>query len=81
MESLEYIDEMLMLEGDTVAAVLVEPIVGSNGILVPPEEHLPRLKEIAHNHNALLICDEVMSGFGRTGSGSAATCSTSRLTS
>jgi len=67
MESLEYIDEMLMLEGDTVAAVLVEPIVGSNGILVPPEEYLPRLKEIAHDHGALLIADEVMSGFGRTG--------------
>ena len=67
MESLEYIDEMLMLEGDTVAAVLVEPVVGSNGILVPPKEYLPRLKEIAHDHGALLICDEVMSGFGRTG--------------
>lgn len=67
MESLEYIDEMLMLEGDTVAAVLVEPIVGSNGILVPPDEYLPRLREIAHEHNALLICDEVMAGFGRTG--------------
>ncbi|WP_115864671.1 aminotransferase family protein [Halorussus litoreus] len=67
MESLDYIDEMLELEGDTVAAVLVEPIVGSNGILVPPEEYLPRLKEIAHDHGALLICDEVMSGFGRTG--------------
>lgn len=67
MESLEYIDEMLMLEGDSVAAILVEPIVGSNGILVPPEEYLPRLKEIAHDHGALLICDEVMAGFGRTG--------------
>ncbi|MFC4989855.1 MULTISPECIES: aspartate aminotransferase family protein [Saliphagus] len=67
MESLEYIDEMLTLEGDTVAAVVVEPIVGSNGILVPPDEYLPRLKEIAHDHGALLICDEVMSGFGRTG--------------
>ncbi|MFC6904850.1 aspartate aminotransferase family protein [Halalkalicoccus tibetensis] len=67
MESLEYIDEMLMLEGDTVAAVLVEPIIGSNGVIVPPEEYLPRLKEIAHDHGALLICDEVMAGFGRTG--------------
>ncbi|PGF14003.1 aspartate aminotransferase family protein [Natrinema sp. CBA1119] len=67
MESLEYIDEMLELEGDTVAAVLVEPIVGSNGILVPPDEYLPELKRIAHDHGALLICDEVMSGFGRTG--------------
>lgn len=67
MESVEYIDEMLELEGDTVAAILVEPIVGSNGILVPPDEYLPRLKEVAHDHGALLIADEVMSGFGRTG--------------
>jgi len=67
MESLEYIDEMLHLEGETVAAVLVEPVVGSNGILVPPDEYLPRLKAIAHDHGALLVCDEVMSGFGRTG--------------
>ncbi len=67
MESVEYIDEMLALEGDTVAAILVEPIVGSNGILVPPEGYLSRLKEIAHDHGALLICDEVMAGFGRTG--------------
>jgi taurine--2-oxoglutarate transaminase len=66
-ESLEYIDEMLMLEGDTVAAILVEPIVGSNGILVPPDDYLPRLKQIAHDHDALLIADEVMSGFGRCG--------------
>jgi taurine--2-oxoglutarate transaminase len=67
MQSLEYIDEMLMLEGDTVAAVLVEPVVGSNGILVPPEGYLSRLKEIAHDHGALLIVDEVMAGFGRCG--------------
>lgn len=67
MESLDYIEEMLMLEGDTVAAILVEPIVGSNGILVPPQEYLPRMKAIADDHDVLLICDEVMSGFGRTG--------------
>jgi len=66
-QSLEYIDEMLTLEGDTVAGVLVEPLVGSNGVLTPPEDYLPRLKEIAHDHGALLICDEVMTGFGRTG--------------
>jgi taurine--2-oxoglutarate transaminase len=66
-ESLEYIDEMLALEGDTVAGVLVEPLVGSNGVLTPPDDYLPRLKEIAHDHGALLICDEVMTGFGRTG--------------
>jgi taurine--2-oxoglutarate transaminase len=66
-ESLEYIDEMLGLEGGTVAAVLVEPLVGSNGVLTPPDHYLPRLREIAHDHGALLICDEVMTGFGRTG--------------
>ena len=66
-ESLEYIDEQLMLEGGTVAAVLVEPLVGSNGVLTPPDDYLPRLQEIVHDHDALLICDEVMTGFGRTG--------------
>ena len=66
-ESLEYIDEMLELEGGTVAGVLVEPLVGSNGVLTPPDDYLPRLQEIAHDHGALLICDEVMTGFGRTG--------------
>ncbi len=66
-QSLDYIEEMLRLEGGSVAAVLVEPLVGSNGVLTPPEGYLPRLKEIAHDHGALLICDEVMTGFGRTG--------------
>lgn len=66
-QSLDYIDEMLELEGDTVAAVLVEPLVGSNGVLTPPDDYLRRLQEIAHDHGALLICDEVMTGFGRTG--------------
>jgi taurine--2-oxoglutarate transaminase len=66
-ESLAYIDEMLRLEGGTVAGVLVEPLVGSNGVLTPPDDYLPRLREIAHDHGALLICDEVMTGFGRTG--------------
>ena len=66
-ESLAYIDEMLRLEGGTVAAVLVEPLVGSNGVLTPPDDYLSRLQQIAHDHGALLICDEVMTGFGRTG--------------
>jgi taurine--2-oxoglutarate transaminase len=66
-ESLAYIDEQLMLEGGQVAAILVEPLVGSNGVLTPPDDYLPRLQEIAHDHGALLICDEVMTGFGRTG--------------
>lgn len=67
MESLEYVDEMLELEGDRVAAVIAEPVVGNHGVIVPPNDYLPRLQEIAHDHGALLILDEVMTGFGRTG--------------
>ena len=52
---------------NNVAAILVEPIVGTNGVLVPPDEYLPRLREIATKRDILLIVDEVMSGWGRTG--------------
>lgn len=62
-----YIDEMLQLEGDTVAAVFVEPVVGSNGIIVPPDGYMKRLRKICDKHEALLVSDEVMTGFGRTG--------------
>jgi taurine--2-oxoglutarate transaminase len=62
----EYIDHMIENEGD-VAAVIVEPVVGTNGVLVPPKEYFPRLREICDKHNVLLIADEVMSGWGRTG--------------
>lgn len=62
----DYIDYMLENEGN-VAAVLVEPVVGTNGVLVPPAEYLPRLREICDRHGVLLIFDEVMSGWGRTG--------------
>ena len=50
-----------------VAAVLVEPIQGEAGIVVPPAGYLRRLREITREHNALLICDEIQSGLGRTG--------------
>jgi taurine--2-oxoglutarate transaminase len=62
----EYIEHMIENESD-VAAVLVEPVVGTNGVLVPPREYLPRLRHICDAHNVLLIADEVMSGWGRTG--------------
>lgn len=62
----EYVDYMLQHEGD-VAAVIVEPVVGSNGVMVPPPEYLPRLREITREHGVLLIADEVMSGWLRTG--------------
>jgi len=64
----EYIDEIIMMEGEeSVARVVIEPIVGSNGILVPPDEYMPMLREICDERGVLLIDDEVMTGFGRTG--------------
>ena len=62
----EYIEHMIENESD-VAAVLVEPVVGTNGVLVPPKEYMPRLRQICDDHGVLLIDDEVMSGWGRTG--------------
>ncbi len=62
----DYFDYMIQREGN-VAAVIVEPIVGTNGVLVPPDEYLPKLREVTKKHGVLLIMDEVMSGFGRTG--------------
>jgi len=62
----EYIEHMIANESD-VAAVIVEPVVGTNGVLVPPDEYLPRLRQICDRHNVLLIADEVMSGWCRTG--------------
>lgn len=52
---------------ETVAAVIAEPISASNGIVVPPEGYWPRLREICDRHGVLLITDEVINGFGRTG--------------
>jgi taurine--2-oxoglutarate transaminase len=52
---------------ENVAAIIVEPIVGTNGVLVPPPEYLPRLAEHAKKRGVLLIADEVMTGWGRTG--------------
>lgn len=50
-----------------VAAVILEPVVGTNGVLVPPAEYLPRVRALTRKHNVLLIADEVMAGWGRTG--------------
>ncbi len=50
-----------------VVAILVEPIQGEGGIIVPPTGYLQRLREITKEHNALLVCDEIQSGLGRTG--------------
>jgi adenosylmethionine-8-amino-7-oxononanoate aminotransferase len=62
------IAQMIEFEGaQTVAAVIAEPVSASNGIVIPPPEYLPRLREICDRYGVLLIVDEVINGFGRTG--------------
>jgi beta-alanine--pyruvate transaminase len=59
-------------DASTIAAVIVEPVAGSTGVLIPPQGYLKRLREICDKHGILLIFDEVITGFGRTGSAFAA---------
>src|SRR5699024_4383909 len=62
------IDRVMTWEIDeTGAAVIMEPIITGGGVLIPDESYLPRVKEICEKHGALLIVDEVICGFGRTG--------------
>ena len=62
------LERLVTLHGaDTIAAVIVEPVAGSTGVLPPPEGYLQRLREIASRHDILLIFDEVITGFGRMG--------------
>ncbi|MBV9735934.1 MAG: aspartate aminotransferase family protein, partial [Acidisphaera sp.] len=64
----EAVEEAIEREGaDTVAAVIAEPVIGSGGVIVPPATYFPRLREICDRHDVLLIADEVITGFGRTG--------------
>ncbi len=59
-------------DASTIAAVIVEPVAGSAGVLLPPEGYLARLREICDRHGILLIFDEVITAFGRTGDAFAA---------
>ena len=63
-----HLEEILQYEGpQTVAAVILEPVTGTNGIIVPPDGYLQSIRETCDRHGILLIADEVMAGFGRTG--------------
>ena len=68
MYCLSHIEEIIQLEGQhNIAAVLIEPITGANGLIVPPDGYLQGLRRLCDKYGILLICDEVMSGFGRSG--------------
>jgi len=63
----EDLEKVLAAHGKTVAAVILEPIQGEAGIVVPPADYFPRVTELCRQHNVLLICDEIQTGIGRTG--------------
>ncbi len=66
--SLAMIEETIQLEGShTIAAFILEPVTGTNGVLVPPDGYLEGLRKLCDKYGILMIADEVMSGFGRTG--------------
>src|ERR687896_778547 len=61
-------EEVLQMEGPhTIAAIIVEPVTGTNGILIPPDGYLQGLRKLCDRNGILLVADEVMAGFGRTG--------------
>jgi taurine--2-oxoglutarate transaminase len=67
-ECIDHIEEVIQYEGpEEIAAIFLEGVVGSNGIIVPPDDYWPRIREICDKYGILLVSDEVMSGFGRTG--------------
>ena len=66
--ALQHLDDVLMVEGaQNVAAIIIESVVGTNGILVPPDGYLQGIRERCDRHGIIMICDEVMAGFGRCG--------------
>jgi taurine--2-oxoglutarate transaminase len=67
-ECISHVDEVINYEGpDKIAAIIMEGVTGSNGLIVPPDDYWPRIREICNKYGILLISDEVMSGWGRTG--------------
>ena len=67
-ECINHVEEVIRYEGpDHIAAIMMEGVTGSNGLIVPPDDYWPRVREICDRYGILLISDEVMSGWGRTG--------------
>jgi taurine--2-oxoglutarate transaminase len=68
-ECIQHVEEIIQHEGpDQIAAIILEGITGTNGLIIPPDDYWPRMRQICDKHGILLISDEVMSGWGRTGS-------------
>jgi len=66
--ALGLLDETIRLEGPaTIAAFILEPVTGTNGILIPPDGYLEGVRELCDTYGILMIADEIMTGFGRTG--------------
>ncbi|MBY5163471.1 aspartate aminotransferase family protein [Nitriliruptoria bacterium AS10] len=66
--ALAHLEEVVMFEGpDTIACIFLETIVGTNGVLVPPDGYLAGVRDLCDRHGIMLACDEVMVGFGRVG--------------
>jgi taurine--2-oxoglutarate transaminase len=66
--ALEHLENVLMVEGpQTVAMIALETVVGTNGILVPPDRYLQGVRDLCTKHGIVMMCDEVMAGFGRCG--------------
>jgi taurine--2-oxoglutarate transaminase len=65
---LNHLEEIIRYEGpETIAAILIESVTGTNGIIIPPDGYIQGVRELCDRHGILMIADEVMSGFGRTG--------------
>ncbi|MEP6918636.1 MAG: aminotransferase class III-fold pyridoxal phosphate-dependent enzyme, partial [Acidobacteriota bacterium] len=66
--ALAMLEEVIQLEGpQTIAAFFLEPVTGTNGVLIPPDGYLQGVRDLCTKHGILMVADEVMSGFGRTG--------------
>jgi taurine--2-oxoglutarate transaminase len=68
LQCIKHVEEVIEHEGpDQIAAIFLEGVTGTNGLIIPPDEYWPRLREICDKYGILLVSDEVMSGWGRTG--------------